>query len=174
MVHIEIPMLVVLRNTFIALLVACIGLGVPYYRANVEQNTHTQFSMISTNVVDSCIEDLAEAIVISAKDTTSLKSVAIIPDARTPKPKPTPTPTPVKVEEYDDFRPGTNKPKLREDPVWLVSIKLPIELIKEFKEGYTEVEGKDIDLQELDDAYEEGLDQSELMNVDKEDEKDGA
>ena len=82
--------------------------------------------------------------------------------------------TPVKVEEYDDFRPGTKKPKLREDPVWLVTVKLPIELIKEFKEGYTEVEGKDIDLQELDDAYEEGLDQSELMNVDTEDEKDGA
>ena len=73
--------------------------------------------------------------------------------------------TPVKVEGYDDFRPGTRKPNLREDPVWLVKIKLPIELIKEFKEGYTEVEGRDIDLQELDDAYEEGLDQSELMNV---------
>ena len=82
--------------------------------------------------------------------------------------------TPVKVEEYDDFRPGTRKPKLREDPVWLVKIKLPIELIKEFKEGYTEVEGKDIDLQELDDAYEEGLDQSELKNVETEDENNGA
>ena len=82
--------------------------------------------------------------------------------------------TPVKVEGYDDFRPGTRKPKLREDPVWLVKIKLPIELIKEFKEGYTEVEGKDIDLQELDDAYEEGLDQAELMNVETEDENDGA
>ena len=39
--------------------------------------------------------------------------------------------TPVKVEDYSDFRPGTKKPKLREDPVWLVNIKLPIELIKE-------------------------------------------
>lgn len=82
--------------------------------------------------------------------------------------------TPVKVEDYGDFRPGTRKAKLREDPVWLVKIKLPIELVKEFKEGYKEVEGKDIDLQELDDAYEEGLDQSELMNVEKEDENDGA
>ena len=35
--------------------------------------------------------------------------------------------------------------------------------MKEFKEGYKEVEGKDIDLQELDDAYEEGLD-SERTN----------
>ena len=82
--------------------------------------------------------------------------------------------TPVKVEDYGDFRPGTRKAKLREDPVWLVKIKLPIELVKEFKEGYKEVEGKDIDLQELDDAYEEGLDQSELMNVEKEDKNDGA
>lgn len=73
--------------------------------------------------------------------------------------------TPVKVESYDDFRPGTKKPKLREDPVWLVKIKLPIELIKELKDGYTEIEGKDIDLEELDTAYEEGLDQSELTNL---------
>jgi len=82
--------------------------------------------------------------------------------------------TPVKVESYDDFEPGTKMPKLREDPVWLVNVKLPIELIKEFKDGYMEIEGKDIDLQDIDDAYEEGLDQSELMNMDTEDENDGA
>ena len=82
--------------------------------------------------------------------------------------------TPVKVESYDDFESGTKMPKLREDPVWLVSVKLPVELIKEFKDGYLEIEGKDIDLEELDSAYEEGLDQSELMNVDTEDENDGA
>jgi len=82
--------------------------------------------------------------------------------------------TPVKVESYDDFRPGTKKAKLREDPVWLVSIKLPIELIKQFKEGFIEVEGKDIDLQDIDDAYEEGLDQSELMTMDtNEEQQDG-
>ena len=82
--------------------------------------------------------------------------------------------TPVKVEDYSDFRPGTRKPRLREDPVWLVKVKLPIELIKEFKEGYKEVEGTEIDLQELDDAYEEGLDQSELMTVKKDETEDGA
>lgn len=82
--------------------------------------------------------------------------------------------SPVKVESYDDFKPGTKMPKLREDPVWLVSVKLPIELIKEFKNGYLEIEGKDIDLEELDSAYEEGLDQSELMNVETEEENDGA
>ena len=82
--------------------------------------------------------------------------------------------TPVKVEEYSDFKPGTKMPKLREDPVWLVKVKLPLELIKEMRDGYVEVEGKDIDLEELDSAYEEGLDQSELMNVETEEENDGA
>jgi len=73
--------------------------------------------------------------------------------------------TPVKIESYDDFRPGTKKAKLREDPVWLVKVKLPIELIKEFRDGYMEIEGSEVDLQEIDDAYAEGLDQSELMNT---------
>ena len=49
-----------------------------------------------------------------------------------------------------------------------------MKLIKEFKEGYKEVEGTEIDLQELDDAYEEGLDQSELMTVKKDETEDGA
>ena len=79
--------------------------------------------------------------------------------------------TPVEVKDYSDFRPGTKKPKLREDPVWLVNIKLPIELIKEFRDGYLDVEGKDVDLKEIDKAYEEGLDQTELTNVSKEEEE---
>ena len=83
--------------------------------------------------------------------------------------------TPIEVEDYSDFRPGTRKPKLREDDVWLVEIKLPIELIKKFREGYTEVEGKEVDVSAIDDAYEEGLDQSELMDVKTDEEKtDGA
>ena len=83
--------------------------------------------------------------------------------------------TPVKIESYDDFRPGTKKAKLREDPVWLVKVKLPVELIKEFRDGYMEIEGSEVDLQEIDDAYAEGLDQSELMNTKTDEEQqDGA
>tara|TARA_B100001564_G_C20504767_1_gene607827 strand:- start:26 stop:553 length:528 start_codon:yes stop_codon:yes gene_type:complete len=81
--------------------------------------------------------------------------------------------TPVQVEDYSDFRPGTKKPKLREDPVWVVNIKLPIELIKEFRDGYMDIEGEKLDIKEIDDAYEEGLDQTELTNMNKpEDEVD--
>jgi hypothetical protein len=64
---------------------------------------------------------------------------------------------------------------MREDPVWLVKVKLPIELIKEFRDGYMEIEGSEVDLQEIDNAYEEGLDQSELMNTKTDEEQqDGA
>jgi len=80
--------------------------------------------------------------------------------------------TPVQIEDYSDFRSGTKKAKLREDSIWLVNIKLPIELVKEFRDGYLDIEGSEIDLQEIDDAYEEGLDQSELMDVKTDEEKD--
>jgi hypothetical protein len=58
--------------------------------------------------------------------------------------------------------------------VWLVEIKLPMELLKKYREGYLEIEGKDIDLSEIDKAYEEGLDQTELKNVKKVDNNETA
>jgi len=73
--------------------------------------------------------------------------------------------TPVKVEDYSDFRPGTKKPKLKEDPVWLVKIRMPAELVKDAQEGFVELEGKEIDLSELDQAYDEGVqDSGDIMN----------
>jgi len=65
--------------------------------------------------------------------------------------------TPVKVEDYDDFRPGTRKPKLREDAVWVLEIRMPKELIQDINEGYMELEGREIDMTDLDDAYEQNL-----------------
>lgn len=66
--------------------------------------------------------------------------------------------TPVKVEDYGDFRPGTKKPKMKEDPVWLVKIKMPSELVKDTQEGFVELEGRNIDLSELENAYDQNLD----------------
>jgi len=65
--------------------------------------------------------------------------------------------SPVKVEDYDDFRPGTRKPKLREDAVWVLEIRMPKELIQDVNEGYMELEGREIDMTDLDDAYEQNL-----------------
>ena len=65
--------------------------------------------------------------------------------------------SPVKVEDYDDFRPGTRKPKLREDKVWILEIRMPKELIQDINEGYLELEGREVDQTDLDDAYEQNL-----------------
>ena len=65
--------------------------------------------------------------------------------------------TPVKVEDYDDFRPGTRKPKLREDRVWILEIRMPKELIQDINEGYLELEGREVDQTDVDDAYEQNL-----------------
>jgi hypothetical protein len=65
--------------------------------------------------------------------------------------------TPIKLEGPEDYRHGTKKPKLKEDPVWLVKIRMPIELIEDFEQGFVELEGEEIDLSEVDDAYQEGI-----------------
>ena len=66
--------------------------------------------------------------------------------------------TPVKLKDYGDFQPGTRKPKLKTDPVWVVKIKMPSELVKDAVEGFIELEGREIDMADLDDAYQEDLD----------------
>jgi len=66
--------------------------------------------------------------------------------------------TPVKLKDYGDFQPGTRKPKLKTDPVWVVKIKMPSELVKDAVEGFIELEGREIDMADLDDAYQQDLD----------------
>jgi hypothetical protein len=65
--------------------------------------------------------------------------------------------TPIKVEQYKDFDGGTKMPKMKSDPVWLVKISLPAEIIKDYKQGFVELEGQEIDLSTIDKAYDEDL-----------------
>jgi len=65
---------------------------------------------------------------------------------------------PVKIEDYGDFVPGTKYPKMDEKSVWLVYIQIPTELIGDIKQGSIDLAGQTIDLDELDDSYEEDLD----------------
>jgi hypothetical protein len=73
--------------------------------------------------------------------------------------------TPVQIKDYDDFRPGTRKPKLRIDDVWLVKIRLPNEIISDVVEGYIEIEGREIDLSELDYAKDQGITDTQSMEM---------
>jgi hypothetical protein len=73
---------------------------------------------------------------------------------------------PVKIEEPDDYIPGTRKARLIEKPVWLVEITMPKNLISDIRTGSIELEDQDIDLEELDSAYDEDLDQEEFKQDD--------
>lgn len=69
---------------------------------------------------------------------------------------------PVKIEDPDDFIPGTHKARLIEKKVWLVEITMPKSLMADIRTGSVELEDQSIDLEDLDAAYEEDLDQQEF------------
>jgi hypothetical protein len=70
---------------------------------------------------------------------------------------------PVKIEDPSDYRPGTHKAKIIEKKVWLVEITMPKNLMSDIRTGSIELEDQDIDLQDLDDAYEQDLDKQEYQ-----------
>jgi hypothetical protein len=71
---------------------------------------------------------------------------------------------PIRITNPSDYRPGTKKAKIMEQPVWLVSITMPKSLIQDVKTGSVEMEDEEIDLKDLDDAYEQDLDQEANQN----------
>lgn len=66
---------------------------------------------------------------------------------------------PIRITDPSDYRPGTKKARMIERPVWLITITMPKSLISEIRTGSIEMEGEEIDLQDLDQAYEQDLDQ---------------
>ena len=75
---------------------------------------------------------------------------------------------PVKIENPDDYIPGTHKARLIEKKVWLVEIVMPKNLMSDIRTGSIELEDQTIDLEDLDSAYEEDLDQDELKTSETE------
>jgi hypothetical protein len=73
---------------------------------------------------------------------------------------------PIKIEDPSDFRPGTHKAKIIEKKVWLVQITMPKSLMSDIRTGSIELEDQDIDLADLDDAYEQDLDKQEFQTDD--------
>lgn len=70
---------------------------------------------------------------------------------------------PVEVDTPDDFMPGTRYPKSAEKSVWLIYIQIPSELMDDVKEGSIELADQTIDLEELDDSYEDDLDKDDNL-----------
>jgi hypothetical protein len=68
---------------------------------------------------------------------------------------------PIRITDPSDYIPGTKKAKIIEKPVWLVEIIMPKSLMNDIKTGSIEMEDQEIDLDELDQAYEQDLDKQE-------------
>jgi hypothetical protein len=66
---------------------------------------------------------------------------------------------PVEIKDYDDFQPGTRYPKMKERKVWFVEIEIPFELMDDIKEGSIDLADQSIDLSDIEDAYDEDLDE---------------
>ena len=71
---------------------------------------------------------------------------------------------PVKITDPSDYRSGTKKAKLITRQVWLVEIVMPKALMNDIRTGSIEMEDQDIDLDDLDQAYEQDLDKDATQN----------
>ena len=76
---------------------------------------------------------------------------------------------PVKVKSQDDFQAGGKMPKMAQTPVWLVSITMPKQLMQEINQGSLELESATLDMEDIEQAYEEGTDDAANYDQDQED-----
>ena len=71
---------------------------------------------------------------------------------------------PIKIEQPADYAAGTHTARLVEKHVWLVEIVMPKALISDIRTGSIELEDQEIDLEDLDSAYQEDLDGEQYQN----------
>ena len=70
---------------------------------------------------------------------------------------------PIKVKTPNDFKPGTKVPRLVKSPIWLVTIVMPKKLMQDIQQGALELESGTVDMEDIDQAYEQGAD-NEAVN----------
>lgn len=75
---------------------------------------------------------------------------------------------PSEIKSPDDFEPGTKMPKMAKKPIWLVTIVMPKKLMQEIRQGSLELESATLDLEDIEQAYEEGDDQSAQYDQEEE------
>jgi len=72
---------------------------------------------------------------------------------------------PIKITNPSDYRNGTHKAKISEQKIWLVEITIPKSLMSDIRTGSIEMEDQDIDLEDLDQAYETDIDKQEYQQT---------
>lgn len=74
--------------------------------------------------------------------------------------------TPVMPTKQEDLDPD-GKPKLKSDDVWLIDIWMPRKFVDEFKDETMKIGNDEVDVEELNSAYDSGLDDE--TNIQKQD-----
>ena len=76
------------------------------------------------------------------------------------------------IDSPNDFRDdGSRKARLAPVKIWLVEIAMPQELIADIEQGSIEIAGEEVDLEDINDAYQQGLDQQGML---KQEQQQGA
>ena len=70
---------------------------------------------------------------------------------------------PLKIDDPSDYRPGTKIARIIEKTIWLVEITMPKSLMSDIRTGSIEIEDQEIDLNDLDSAYDEDLNKEEFQ-----------
>lgn len=65
---------------------------------------------------------------------------------------------PKQIKAYDDYEPGTKVAEMAVVKIWIVEIIMPKTLMNDIHQGSLEKESDEVDLDDLEDAYEQGLD----------------
>jgi hypothetical protein len=76
---------------------------------------------------------------------------------------------PIKIETPDDYEAGTKMPKMAKKPIWLVTIVMPKKLMQEIQQGSVDLESATLDLEDIEQAYEEGNDSEASYDQEQED-----
>jgi hypothetical protein len=74
---------------------------------------------------------------------------------------------PVKIKTPDDFKPGTKVARMASSPIWLVTVTMPKSLMQEIHVGSVEVGNETLDLEDIENAYEMGLDDDQYKTAEK-------
>lgn len=75
---------------------------------------------------------------------------------------------PIKIKSPYDLKPGTKFAKNKKVKVWLVTIVMPRDLIDNIQKGTIELENEQLNLEDIEDAYADGIDEDESEEGDDE------
>lgn len=71
------------------------------------------------------------------------------------------------IENPSDYQDGTRKPKMEEETIWIVEIKIPRKFIDELDDSDLELYADEIDVDDVSDARDQGIDAaSDIKNND--------